>query len=84
MAHYPDVENLDKLWPDQGYAVIVEDSFKPPDSDDFVNMLQQFDDMDFELPPPREGYSYWVHGADGSTYTREEWEAHKETHTEDE
>lgn len=78
MANYPNLEELDKLWPDEGYAIIIEDKLKPPDSEDFVNILQKFDDPDFELPSSTAGYSYWVHDADGNTYTREEWNVFKE------
>lgn len=77
MTEYPDLDKLDKLWPDEGYAIIIEDEFKPPDSDDFVNMLSQFDNPDFDLPPSTTGYSYWVHDADGNSYTREQWQEHK-------
>ena len=82
MAEYPDLDELDKLWPDKGYAVIIEDEFKPPDSEDFVNMLGQFDDPHFELPVPKKGYSYWVHDADGNRYTREEWKEYKKHRSE--
>lgn len=77
MPSYPNLDDLDRLWPDRGYAIIVEDEYKPPDSDDFVIMLEQFDSPDFELPLPREGYSYWVHDADGNSYSREEWPIHQ-------
>lgn len=62
------------------YAIIVEDEYKPPDSDDFVNILRQFDDPEFELPAPKPGYSYWVHDADGNSYSREEWREYKQQH----
>jgi hypothetical protein len=42
VPNYPDLDELDKLWPDEGYAVIIEDEWKPPYSDDFVNILGQF------------------------------------------
>lgn len=77
MPTYPDLDELDKLWPDEGYAVIIEDEWKPPDSDDFVNILSQFSEPDFDLPKPKEGYSYWVHDADGNRYFREDWINHK-------
>jgi hypothetical protein len=47
MAHYPDLNDMDELWPEEGYAIISEDELKPPDSDDFVTMLQQFSDSEF-------------------------------------
>jgi len=80
MTGYPDLDDLDKLWPDEGYAVIIEDEFKPPDSDDFVNMLSQFDDPGFELPSSKTGYSYWVHDADGNSYSRKQWREYKQQH----
>jgi hypothetical protein len=78
MAHYPDLNDMDELWPEEGYAIISEDELKPPDSDDFVTMLQQFSDSEFALPPSREGYSYWVHDADGNRYSRSEWQTYRE------
>jgi hypothetical protein len=42
MPSYPNLDELDKLWPNEGYAIIVEDKYKPPDSDDFVNMSSVF------------------------------------------
>jgi len=81
MPGYPNLEELDELWPDQGYAIIIEDELKPPDSEDFVNVLQKFDKPDFELPSPKDGYSYWVHDADGTSYTREEWREYKKRHS---
>ncbi|APE95692.1 hypothetical protein [Halodesulfurarchaeum formicicum] len=77
MPAYPDLDELDKLWPDEGYAVIIEDEWKPPDSDDFVNILSKFSEPDFHLPKPKEGYSYWVHDADGNRYFREDWKKYK-------
>jgi len=68
---------MDELWPEDGYAVIVEDEMKPPDSDDFVNVLDQFSEPDFELPASSNSYSYWVHDAHGNRYYREEWEQFK-------
>jgi hypothetical protein len=78
MAGYPNLDEIVELWPEEGYAVIIEDEWKPPDSDDFVNVLQQFDEPDFTLPASKEGYSYWVHDADGNRYMRDEWEAYRE------
>ncbi|WP_138004631.1 hypothetical protein [Halalkalirubrum salinum] len=78
MAGYPNIDEMDELWPEEGYAVIIEDEWKPPDSDDFINILSEFSHPNFELPVSTEGYSYWVHDADGNRYTRSEWEAHKE------
>lgn len=81
MPGYPDLDELDKLWPETGYAIIIEDEMKPPDSDDFVNMLRQFDEPDFDLPPERKYYSFWVHDADGNRYLRQEWAEYSEQHS---
>jgi len=75
MAEYPDIDELEKLWPEEGYAIIIEDEMKPPDSDDFVNVLNEFDAPDVELPAPKSSYSYFVHDASGNRYGREEWHA---------
>lgn len=77
MAKYPDLNEMDELWPDEGYAVIIEDEMKPPDSEDFVNTLEQFDSPDFELPKPRELYSYWVHDDEGNRYHRDKWRVYR-------
>ncbi|WP_211194951.1 hypothetical protein [Halorhabdus amylolytica] len=79
MPDYLNLDEMDDLWPDNGFAVIIEDEMKPPDSEDFVNVLGEFEEPTFDLPPPRTGYSYWVHDADGNSYTREEWQEYKET-----
>lgn len=85
MPEYPDLEELDKLWPEEGYAIIITDRFKPPDSDDFVNILKHYDNPDFDLPSEKSGhYSYWVHDADGNSYSREEWQEYKQQHTDTE
>lgn len=78
MAGYPNLDQMDELWPEEGYAVIIEDELKPPDSDDFVNVLEEFSDADFSLPSATQGYSYWVHDADGNRYSRSEWEADRD------
>lgn len=72
MTGYPNLDELDNFWSNEGYAIIVEDEYKPPDSDDFVNMLSQFGGLDFELPAPKHGCSYWVHDADGNSYSHQE------------
>ncbi|WP_205596866.1 hypothetical protein [Halostella salina] len=75
MADYPNLDELEKLWPEEGYAIIIEDGMKPPDSDDFVDVLNESDTPDVELPAPKSSYSYWVHDAHGNRYGREEWGA---------
>ncbi len=77
MASYPNLAEMDELWPDEGFAVIIEDEMKPPDSDDFVTMLSKFDSPDFNLPSKHNSYSYWVHDEDGNRYEREEWRLYK-------
>lgn len=73
MPSYPAVDDMDELWPEEGYAVIVEDQFKSPDDEDFINILSTFDSPDFELPPETNGYTYWVHDAEGDSFSRSEW-----------
>ncbi len=74
MADYRTPADADELFPETGYAVIVMDTWKPPDSEDFVNILSEFNDADdVVLPVEKEGYTYYVHAADGETYSREEW-----------
>jgi len=77
MAGYPDLAEMDELWPEKGFAVIIEDEMKPPDSDDFVTMLSQFDSPDFDLPSESGSYSYWVHDEDGNRYERDEWKLYR-------
>lgn len=66
----------ESLYPDEPneYAVVVMDELKPPDSDDFMFVLNEFEDDDFELPSPKESMTYYVHTADGETLTRSDWE----------
>jgi len=73
VVEYPDLDELEKLWPEEDYAVIIEDEMKPPDSNDFVNVLHKSDTPDIELPAPKNSYSYWIHDANGNRYSREEW-----------
>lgn len=74
MADYTTPADADELFPDTGYAVIIMDEFKPPDSEDFINILGTFDNADdVDLPPESAGYSYYVHAADGQTYARDDW-----------
>lgn len=80
MPYHPDLDELDKLWPEEGYAIIIEDEWKPPDSDDFVNILTQFAEPEVNLPNPRTGYSYWVHDADRNRYYRDGWQEHMMMH----
>lgn len=68
MAGYPNLDEMDELWPDEGYAVIIEDEWKPLVSDDFVNVLHQSSNADFTLSSAKEGYSYWVHDVEGKLH----------------
>ena len=76
MADYAIAGDDPSLYPDDPnrFAVVVMDEMKPPDSDDFVTVLSEFEDDDFELPTESSGYTYWIHTADGDTITRDEWE----------
>lgn len=75
MAGYATPPDDPSLFPDEPneYAVVLMDTIKPPSSDDFINTVYQFEDADFELPPEKPGYTYYVHRADGETFSRDEW-----------
>lgn len=75
MTKYPDLDELDRLWPDEGYAIIIEDEWKPPDSNEFVKILRTYDSPDFELLEGKNTHSYWVHDANGNKYFPDEWAA---------
>lgn len=78
MADYAIPSDADELFPDKGYAVVIMDEFKPPDSEDFINILGTFDSIDeVVLPVEKAGYNYYVHAADGETYSRAEWPPEK-------
>lgn len=72
MANYDTDE--DALYPDSGFAVVAMDEMKPPDEEDFMRVLQEFDSAeDVSVPPDRESYRYYVHGSDGESWTRKDW-----------
>lgn len=74
MTEYPDIDDMDALWPESGYAVVEMDTFKPPDDEDFIVNLGEFDSAeDVIIPAEKEGYSYYIHGADGESYSRSQW-----------
>lgn len=65
----------ESLWPDEGYAVIIWDEWKAPQSDDYMVMLGQFDNAeDVTLPARATGYTIYIHGADGDSWKREGWQ----------
>lgn len=66
------------LFPDEGYAIVAMDTMKPPDSDDFIYILSEFEDSDFKLPPGQTGYTYFVHSDDGEVFTRDDWPPNSE------
>lgn len=69
-----DPDDDDSLWPDSGYAVIENDEFKHPSQDDYMIMLGQFDTPeDVVLPAEKQGYRYYIHAADGQSWSREQW-----------
>lgn len=75
MTEYPNVEEMDRLWPDEGYAVVEMDEFKAPDDDDFMVNLGEFNEPeDVILPVKKDGYTYYVHGANGDSWGRTDWE----------
>lgn len=74
VADYATPSDSDELYPETGYAVVIMDEFKPPDSEDFINILGTFDSIDeVALPVEKTGYTYYVHAADGEAYSRDEW-----------
>jgi len=77
MVEYATEGDAASLFPDEPneYAVVAMDELKPPDSDDFIFVLGEFEDDDFELPTPKETMTYFVHRADGGVMTRAEWES---------
>jgi hypothetical protein len=77
MPSYPNLSELDRLWPEEGYILVVEDEMKPPDSEDFVVAQEHHDSAEFSFPPQRSSYSYWVHDADENRYYRDEWPLHR-------
>jgi hypothetical protein len=69
-----DPDDDESLWPDDGYAVIEMDEMKHPSDDEYMIMLGQFDDPDeVVIPAEKEGYTYYIHGADGESWSREQW-----------
>lgn len=75
MADYAVPADDPSLFPDDPnkYAIVVIDTFKPPDSGDFINKLAEFEDADFELPSKKQGYQYYIYRSDGETFGRDEW-----------
>lgn len=83
MAGYPNLDEMDELYPDEGYNVIIEDQWKPPDSDDFVNVLGHFETAkEVTLPAEKENYDYMVFGSDDERWSRSQWETYVEHETE--
>lgn len=76
MADYAIPADHPSLFPDEGaYSVVEMDWWKPPDSEDFINKIGEFDSADdVVLPAEKESYTYYVYGSDGEMYGREEWE----------
>lgn len=64
------------LFPDEGYGIVLMDMYKTPDDDDFINMIAQYDTKD-EVTVPRGSQQeiYYVHAADGETWTAKQWRA---------
>lgn len=64
------------LFPNEGYGIVLMDMYKAPDDDDFINMIAQYDTKD-EVTVPRgsQQEKYYVHAADGETWTAKQWRA---------
>lgn len=77
MVGYAKEGDDESLFPDEPneYAVVAMDEMKPPDSDDFIYVVSEFEDAEFELPTRKDTYTYYVHTADGESLTRDEWES---------
>jgi len=75
MVDYATPADDPSLFPDDptDYALVLADTFKPPDSEEYINVIQEFSDAEFEFPESKSGYTYYVHRGDGETFTREEW-----------
>lgn len=81
MADYVKPGDDPSLFPDDGYeyAVVIMDTFKSPDDDDFIYRMGQFEDDDFPLPLPNQGETVYVHTSDGTVLTRKQWESENGT-----
>ena len=62
----------DSLFPEEGFALVYVDDYKPPDSDDYINQMVTYPTAD-EVQIPNDGYEYHVYGSDGEMWTAEEW-----------
>jgi len=83
MPSYPDLDEMDELYPQEGYNVIIEDQMKPPNSDDFINVLQHFNKAEeVRLPAEKERYDYMVFDSDGERWSRSQWETYIEEDSE--
>jgi len=78
MPSYP--SDNESLYPDDGeFSVVILDELKPRDADDFMVKFSEFDSAeDVAIPVEKKGYIYYVYGADGDSWTREEWNNRKE------
>lgn len=45
------------LFPDEGFGIVLMDETKDPRSEDFINMVAQMAEGDFNLPPKKPGYT---------------------------
>lgn len=73
MSYVKDVDDP-SLFPDEGYGVVFMDAYKAPDDDDFINMIAQYDtEEEVSVPTGSEQEHYYVHAADGETWTAKQW-----------
>ena len=64
------------LFPDEGYGVVLMDMYKAPDDDDFINMIAQYPtEEEVSVPRGSEQEQYYVHAADGETWSARQWRA---------
>lgn len=75
MTDYAIPADHPSLFPDDPneYSLVLMDEFKPPDSDDFINKIAEFEDADFSVPTGDPGYTYYAYRADGETFTHDDW-----------
>ena len=62
------------LFPDEGYGIVFMDMMKAPDDDDFINLISSYATADeVDIPEGGPDGEYYVHSADGDTWTAEQW-----------
>jgi hypothetical protein len=75
MTDYAILADHPSLFPDDPneYSLVLIDKFKPPDSDDFINKLAEFEDVDFTVPAGGASYTDYAYQTDGETFAHDDW-----------